>query len=189
MEAEGFKAFTLEGPGFRYHLLNSPAVEGTIALFLAGGDPAQQQLNTVPASIRAHAPPWVLYPADPIVSLEAFAYGWPFPAFGEARWRSSLMGQEETAGALPWRKPVPGDQRGALDGTLPLSPIWVGLIADAALGAALIWASIFLFRHLRVLIRRRRGACERCNYDLSGLGSVCPECGFHSAPHSGHRSV
>lgn len=62
--------------------------------------------------------------------------------------------------------------------TRPLFPGFLLLVA-AVCGvlAGLEWA-MKIPRRLRANRRRRRGCCERCGYDLSGIdGAMCPECG------------
>ncbi len=63
---------------------------------------------------------------------------------------------------------------------LPLRPIWPGFAINTIFYAtvlSLLWSSPFVVRRL---IRRKRGHCIKCGYDLrgtSGGGGVCPECG------------
>lgn len=66
---------------------------------------------------------------------------------------------------------------------LPLTPIWKGYLANSLFYAA-VWLIIGLAatcstRVARRTLRRRRGLCTRCAYDLKGLtpGTPCPECG------------
>lgn len=71
---------------------------------------------------------------------------------------------------------------------LPLHPIWSGFILNTMLYVAILWvplASFGLRRGFHRALRRRRGACLKCGYDLRGHseggGDVCPECGAQSA--------
>ncbi len=61
---------------------------------------------------------------------------------------------------------------------LPLIPIWSGFFSNTLFYAAilsLLWSSPFVVRRL---IRRKRGLCIKCGYDLRGAEhEVCPECG------------
>ena len=118
-------------------------------------------------------------------------YGWP--------WRCVMM----THGSLdPVRNPKPWDYvgafhfntpllsgwrpsgwRGASFVALPYMPLRRGLALDTlAFGAA--WLIVLLtLRTGRNALRRRRGRCPACGYDLAGdLGAGCPECGWGRAP-------
>ncbi|MFM9994495.1 MAG: hypothetical protein ACKVU4_01700 [Phycisphaerales bacterium] len=63
---------------------------------------------------------------------------------------------------------------------LPMRPIWSGLAANTA-----FWAGAWLVlweagRWGRRRVRRRRGRCVSCGYELAGSGGAragCPECG------------
>ncbi len=62
---------------------------------------------------------------------------------------------------------------------IPLRPIWPGFAINTVCYAVivwLLWSSPFAARRL---VRRKRGHCIKCGYDLrgtSGGGGVCPEC-------------
>jgi hypothetical protein len=65
------------------------------------------------------------------------------------------------------------------DDYLPFQPMPVGLLVDTIIYAA---AALLLARapiSLRTYLRRRRGLCGRCAYDLRSLphNTPCPECG------------
>jgi hypothetical protein len=66
---------------------------------------------------------------------------------------------------------------------LPWHPIWPGLLANTAFYGVIGWALWFTPGAVRRGLRRRRGACVRCGYDLRGAevipeaGAACPECG------------
>ncbi len=61
---------------------------------------------------------------------------------------------------------------------LPLGPLALGLATNTLFYAAilwLLWSAPFATRHL---IRKRRGHCLKCGYDLRHAEhEVCPECG------------
>ncbi len=63
-------------------------------------------------------------------------------------------------------------------GRLPIRPIWPGFAINTVFYAAilwLLWLSPFVVRRV---IRRKRGHCINCGYDLRGAEhEVCPECG------------
>lgn len=69
---------------------------------------------------------------------------------------------------------------------IPLLPVWPGFLLNtltyAGLAAFLWWVP----GAARRTLRRRRGRCQRCGYDLRGSADgACPECG--SAPRPSHR--
>ena len=60
----------------------------------------------------------------------------------------------------------------------PLRPIWRGFVANALLYGFVLWALNFGASTARRMIRRKRGHCTKCGYDLRGAEhEVCPECG------------
>jgi hypothetical protein len=68
---------------------------------------------------------------------------------------------------------------------LPLRPIWPGFLFNTLIYAAALWGLLFTPGVLRRTVRRRRGRCTRCAYDLRGIEhDVCPECG-ESVPRPG----
>jgi hypothetical protein len=61
---------------------------------------------------------------------------------------------------------------------LPLRPLWLGLLANTGFYGVILWAMWFMPGAIRRELRRQRGACVRCGYDLRGGGlTSCPECG------------
>ncbi len=64
------------------------------------------------------------------------------------------------------------------DYPLPLRPIWPGFAINTLFYAAILWPLILGPFALRRLIRRRRGLCPACGYDLRhAVHEACPECG------------
>ena len=61
---------------------------------------------------------------------------------------------------------------------LPYQPVWSGIVINTIFYAATLWfLSIGPFE-VRRMIRRKRGHCIKCGYDLRGAEhEVCPECG------------
>ena len=126
-----------------------------------------------------------------------YASGWPFRCFrGEhwISWRLDTLAPRPPAvvPGLPGIALAPPAARaddprhlwsfihhGSLHGAIPRQPIWPALIANVAIFSA-AWLLVLVVPAAgRRAIRRRRGCCPRCNYDLRTLpaDSPCPECG------------
>ncbi len=70
----------------------------------------------------------------------------------------------------PWEDFVPR--------ALPIRPIWSGFVSNTVLYAIVLWLLTLGPFTLRRVIRRKRGLCIKCGYDLRGAEhDVCPECG------------
>ncbi len=69
------------------------------------------------------------------------------------------------------------------DTLVPIRPLWLGFMINTVFYGVGFWLLWFgLFRGpgmIRRGVRRRRGRCVKCGYDLRGnaAGSACPECG------------
>ncbi len=64
---------------------------------------------------------------------------------------------------------------------LPLRPLWPGFAINTIFYAAILWLLAFGPFAVRRVVRRKRGHCIKCGYDLrgtSGGGGGCPECGW-----------
>jgi hypothetical protein len=65
---------------------------------------------------------------------------------------------------------------------LPLRPIWSGLLANT-LCWALAWILAWRLTSTAIgRLRRKKGHCPRCAYDLTGARERCPECGWQLTP-------
>ena len=61
---------------------------------------------------------------------------------------------------------------------LPYRPIWPGFAINTVFYAAILWSPFAPFQ-LRRYVRRKRGHCIKCGYDLRATsGGGCPECGW-----------
>jgi hypothetical protein len=61
---------------------------------------------------------------------------------------------------------------------IPLKPIEFGFAVDAVFYAVILNAAIWLVPGSVRAMRRTRGRCDGCGYDLAGVPSgMCPECG------------
>lgn len=86
----------------------------------------------------------------------------------------------------PWPSVIPGTVSGAVVLSHAASPTGVSILPASLdpLGAfldilswyAAVLAARFAWRVTLAALRRRRGRCAHCGYDLAGLSS-CPECG------------
>lgn len=62
---------------------------------------------------------------------------------------------------------------------LPYRPIWLGFAINTMLYASIIWLPTLVIFTASRFIRRNRGRCIKCGYDLRRGASVgCPECGW-----------
>ena len=62
---------------------------------------------------------------------------------------------------------------------LPLRPIWAGFVADVLFWAVTLWAVVVGPFEMRQHLRKHRGRCPQCAYNLRGdLSQGCPECGW-----------
>ena len=118
------------------------------------------------------------------------AVGWPLLAL--STWRTTDAHQ--TPG-VDWLEPTPVLHWGvvwdqdALEGTgtgaetapmiFPLRPIWPGFAINTIFYAAILWLLTLGPFTARRFIRRNRGHCIKCGYDLRGdFSAGCPECGW-----------
>ncbi len=68
---------------------------------------------------------------------------------------------------------------------LPNRVAWNGFFVDTAFYATIWFALPRSFTQTRRAVRKRRGLCMRCGYDLRGDSSAgCPECGWQREPEA-----
>ncbi len=123
--------------------------------------------------------------------------GWPMRAL-RVYWHGGLLyspnpapytGARRLAPREPWwgigLTPYAPDRPGtkSLHGlrAFPLRPILPGLLINTLFYAVLWFAILFGFSTSRRTIRRARGRCLKCGYDLRGTSEAaegCPECGW-----------
>jgi hypothetical protein len=115
------------------------------------------------------------------------AFGWPCPALwyhvqGVTSRNTATATAIEGGLLLTPRSSL--EVRGYDFRALPLWAFWPGLIADSAIFALLWWLALFAPGAFRRTLRRRRGQCSACGYDLRGNppSAPCPECGRERIP-------
>lgn len=101
-------------------------------------------------------------------SFKELGFGWPLPAL----WSAIIPSMPpRVIGGIDMMRP------GSHERVLPYFVIVRGLIIDTAVFAA-AWMGVLLMADLIVSrLRRLRGHCVHCAYELSGVHGVCPECG------------
>jgi hypothetical protein len=183
----------------RSHAFSAPveALDGRQSDVFGWVDTPPERL--VPRPLRRAALPWLFgdspWPdatgsgAPPDGSRQVEASGWPLLAF----WMEFAATNRRAVTPNTPTEDVRGGLVVAAAGTqarphkvgrgfpaaMPCRPIWSGLLLNTTLYASLWWLVAFAPGHARRALRRRRGLCPRCAYDLKGLapGSPCPECG------------
>lgn len=140
-------------------------------------------------------PPWLTLPpaGERYTAWSARAAGWPMLCLC-SRTTVTADGASRTRGAIRVRaaSTYKSNTRDPGAGTLPLIPVLPGLAVNTALYGTTWWLLLFAPGELRRAVRRRRGHCPACGYDLGGdLAGGCPECGLGrhaSAPDTSRGS-
>jgi hypothetical protein len=106
-------------------------------------------------------------------------HGWPVPFLAERKIVFD-SGSAVYQGAIG-RQWLPSWMNGAYTQSVPLTPVLPQSFGASAFYAIPVYATLTLLRIGRRSLRRRRGKCPSCGYNLAGLESgACPECGNHS---------
>jgi hypothetical protein len=110
-------------------------------------------------------------PVGAVSRVDTGATGWPVRALASEAWyfrdrpdelRHNLQLSSRATGRV----------------FLPLRPLWPGLAADTAIFAGVWTLFVGTPWAIRRGVRRRRGRCPACGYDLRGQAAAgCPECG------------
>ena len=133
--------------------------------------PVQVPSDTLPPWSQIKQLPKIEHHMSSKIYVDA-AYGWPCLCLWEPRARGG--GFEMAAGPKLWRWRV------------PVLPIWRGFAANMLFYAAILWLLIGGPFALRRIIRRRRGLCPACGYDVKHAEhESCPECGASTADRIG----
>jgi hypothetical protein len=123
--------------------------------------------------------------------------GWPLPTLtcaGRLDPEQGIIGswvtrreQRSCAVALPgpWYEGAPQREQFSPNYVpqLPVRPLWAGFAVNTLCYVGGAWVIAVGPSAIRRMVRRRRGLCAKCGYDLDGLAAapdgctVCPECG------------
>lgn len=102
--------------------------------------------------------------------------GWPFICLASTI-DATISTRGWTYGRVSWGMRLPSTQGPDLmPRSLPLRPIWIGLLADTVFYGLLILLIFHAIRLSRRRHRTRQGRCARCGYP-AGPSPRCPECG------------
>ena len=122
-------------------------------------------------------------PRDGFIYCVRFRCGWPMLAIDGVRFDpldlgDSVQGITFTEDTYHFSA-VPVGGSDTENWFLPLRPIWPGFAINTMFYAALLWLLTFGLFAARRVIRRKRGHCITCGYDLRGAEHErCPECGM-----------
>ena len=113
--------------------------------------------------------------------------GWPLPAVSGLCLDPRAPANRSYYGSLWLRRPPPTvNDPTPRHELLPFWPIWPGFAVNTLFYAIILWLLIPGPFVLRRHIRRKRGRCPKCGYDLRGQlpGAGCPECGWNRQPEA-----
>lgn len=190
----GFSVVTTTGRALR--VVRLTAWNGTPGLTHAYTEFGPEAISLLPIHLAPNSaypitkpewPPWLpripVGPEHTYSEWSARATGWPMRCM-VSRWveRRSQPGVRGIIGGWNVGDYVSHPRDSSHDhgwGIIPFIPYWPGLVVNsAAFGAA--WMIVLaVLPASRRWVRRARGRCETCGYDLRGnpSGGVCPECG------------
>ena len=112
------------------------------------------------------------------------ASGWPLTCLMyRVSWEwAAGSGGLQAAGDLTGGISIPKGWRVPAElAEIPITPVWPGFLFDIAIFMGLWSCLLGALRVIRATLRRVKGRCTRCGYDLRGNSGggreVCPECG------------
>ncbi len=119
----------------------------------------------------------------PYERLWAIGWGWPWPSLWYEYGVWSQPKDRPVHGGMRLPLPLYGQATPEPKRALPLRPILFGFAINTFFYAAILWLLMLgpfaLRRLIRRQIRRRRGLCPACAYDLRHAEhEACPECGL-----------
>lgn len=86
-----------------------------------------------------------------------------------------------------WEVNIAYSWPGGMPRVLPYRPLLIGFALNTVIYGILMWILIAGTFALRRFIRRKRGRCPMCGYDLRGQlpgAGGCPECGWNRQPEA-----
>ena len=147
-----------------------------------GGSSSEEYIASLE---RWEAPTWsrlrqlpIYERLDPVVLQGDRAFGLPALSvwYGLDTKRAlgtSLVLSREVTGCLPYRN-------------LAVTPLWPGFAINTIFYAAILWFLTLGPFFARRIIRRKRGLCPNCGYDLRGTAQmICSECGHEVRAEAG----
>jgi hypothetical protein len=196
------EGYTRQGPGYSdWFVMTSRAARferidshwSTGAPRFTGVPPSKPAAELLP-TYTDFGRPTEGYPGDTLVWRTTDARGWPFLCMWSGWEHIGPTTPGVIAGTvfdfsngylIPSDRTKPFSQWTALL-VFPLAPIWSGFAVNTLSYAIVLWLLIAGPFVLRGLIRRRRGCCPKCGYDLRGAlpGASCPECGWERESES-----
>jgi hypothetical protein len=133
--------------------------------------------------VQSSAPHGTRVPHKQDLVTGTHRFGFPFRCVwgGDDMGRSGCFAWDEGCPgtvALWWSRPTTWSSCNGAQVRLPVAPLMSGLVADGGLYAIPVFAALSAGA-CRCGLRRRRGRCPRCGYDLKhDLAAGCPECGW-----------
>jgi hypothetical protein len=139
---------------------------------------------------RLRPPPWWVRRVhrwmEDVGTVEHYEFGWPMRSMQYvAVYDGTWLFHDHRIIAGGWRPRASERAANYQAAALPLIPIWPGFAINTLLYGAALWLLLAGPGALRRIMRRRRGRCPKCNYDLRGVSGVgCPECGRGRKPEA-----
>ncbi|MEE8155134.1 MAG: hypothetical protein V3T53_09310 [Phycisphaerales bacterium] len=127
-----------------------------------------------------------------LVSYDEYASGWPAhslryygPIYVVRAGSGNVYDESRMTGYFHPPLPETMVKRGYRS-ELPFLPIWPGFALNTILYAAFLWVLTLGPFTARRIIRRKRGLCPKCGYDLRGTARmICSECGHKVRAEAG----
>ena len=163
-------------PGPRTPLPGNATKEEIEAWISGVALPVKHEVVSVPYWSRTSTPP--IESDDEAPGVWEDARGWPMRSLV---WHLVRQTPDALEAHL-WAFDLGGTQGPVgLPRALPLRPILIGFVVNSLLYATCLWLMISVPLDVRHMIRRKRGRCIKCGYDLRGASGGgcegCPECG------------